>query len=75
VHSVIDLGQRLGLKVVAEGVETEEAWVLLAGWGCDEAQGHLLSRPMPIDDLATWLRELARRPHALPDPRLWAALH
>ena len=51
VHSIVDLGRRLGLRVVAEGVETEAAWTLLAEWGCDEAQGHLLGRPMPIAEL------------------------
>jgi diguanylate cyclase len=55
-RSVIDLGRRLGLHVVAEGVETAEAWDLLAEWGCDEAQGHLIGRAMPAAELAEWLR-------------------
>jgi EAL domain-containing protein (putative c-di-GMP-specific phosphodiesterase class I) len=74
VHSIVDLGRRLGLNVVAEGVESDEAWTVLAGWGCDEAQGHLLARPMTVAELALWLRRLAQRPQALPDPRLWAAV-
>jgi len=74
VQSIVDLGRRLGLNVVAEGVESDEAWALLARWGCDEAQGHLLGRPMAAGELAMWLRQLAQRPHALPDPRLWAAV-
>jgi diguanylate cyclase len=65
VQSLVDLGRRLGLRVVAEGVETRAAWDLLARWSCDEAQGHLLARPMPADELAAWLREPARQ--AVPD--------
>jgi EAL domain-containing protein (putative c-di-GMP-specific phosphodiesterase class I) len=59
VQSLVDLGRRLGLRVVAEGVETREAWELLARWGCDQAQGHLLARPMPAGELAAWLQERA----------------
>ncbi len=70
VQSLVDLGQRLGLRVVAEGVETREAWELLARWGCDEAQGYLLGRPMPADELAAWIRELTRQPDVTPDARL-----
>ena len=58
VHTLVDLGRRLGLQVVAEGVETVEAWTLLAAWRCDEAQGHFISRPMPAADLAAWLAAL-----------------
>ena len=58
VHTLVDLGRRLGLQVVAEGVETVEAWTLLAAWGCDEAQGHFVSRPMPAGELAPWLAAL-----------------
>ena len=62
VQSLVDLGRRLGLRVVAEGIETQESWELLAGWGCDDGQGHLLARPMPADELAIWLRERAHTP-------------
>ena len=67
VQSLVDLGRRLGLRVVAEGVETREAWELLVRWGCDEAQGHLLGRPMPADELVLWIRQLARHPTVVPD--------
>jgi diguanylate cyclase (GGDEF)-like protein len=56
VRSTIDLGHNLGLRVVAEGVETQDAWEKLAALGCDTAQGYLLSRPMPASDLERWLR-------------------
>ena len=55
VRSTIDLGHRLGLHVVAEGVATLEAWELLAEYGCDDVQGHLLARPMPAEELASWI--------------------
>jgi diguanylate cyclase (GGDEF)-like protein len=61
-HSIVDLGRRLGLNVVAEGVQTESAWTKLAEWGCHEVQGHLLGRPMTIAELETWLHAVARRP-------------
>jgi diguanylate cyclase (GGDEF)-like protein len=73
VHSLIDLGRRLGLRVVAEGVDSRQAWTLLAEWGCDEAQGHLLGRPMPALELTQWLRQLAQQRPDLPDPPVWAA--
>jgi diguanylate cyclase (GGDEF)-like protein len=56
VRSTIDLGRNLGLRVVAEGVETAEAWRRLAALGCDIAQGYYLSRPVPAGELAAWLR-------------------
>jgi diguanylate cyclase (GGDEF)-like protein len=61
VQSLVDLGRRLGLRVVAEGVESPETWALLAGWGCDEAQGHLVARPMDSEKLGSWLRAAASR--------------
>ena len=57
VRSTIDLGQNLGLQVVAEGVETAEIWEKLNSLGCNIAQGYYLSRPVPADDLRDWLRE------------------
>jgi diguanylate cyclase (GGDEF)-like protein len=55
VHSTIDLGRNLGLRVIAEGVETEEAWRKLADLGCDLGQGYLLRRPVPADQFSVWL--------------------
>ena len=56
VRSTIDLGRNLGLQVVAEGVETAEAWRQLLILGCDYAQGYYLSRPVPAAELAAWVR-------------------
>ncbi len=61
VHASVDLGRRLGMRVVAEGVETPEAWDALDRLHCDEAQGFYLGRPMTATALAGWLRELGPR--------------
>lgn len=55
VRSTIDLGRNLGLRVVAEGVETAEIWRQLVVLGCDYAQGFYRSRPMPADEMPRWL--------------------
>jgi EAL domain-containing protein (putative c-di-GMP-specific phosphodiesterase class I) len=55
VRSVVELGHNLGLQVVAEGVETHGVVAVLASTGCDIAQGYLLARPMPPDQLPRWL--------------------
>jgi diguanylate cyclase len=55
VRSVIDLTEALGLRAVAEGVEDERTWRLLAAAGCHAAQGWFHARPMPAADLADWL--------------------
>ncbi len=56
VRSTIDLANNLGLSVVAEGIENEATWKLLAGLKCDEAQGYFIARPMPAEDLFNWVR-------------------
>ncbi len=57
VRSTIELAHNLGLKVVAEGVETEAALAQLVLLGCDEAQGYYLSRPLSAHDFAAWCKE------------------
>lgn len=57
VRSTIDLAKNLGLKVVAEGVENQDALERLLDLGCHEAQGYFFSRPLPADDLALWTKE------------------
>ena len=61
VRSTIDLGHNLGLEVVAEGVETEEALAQLMELGCDSVQGYFLGRPQPTDAVEWLVRRLARR--------------
>jgi len=55
VRSTIDLGHNMGLRVVAEGIETEEAWHLLARMGCDQGQGYFMSRPIAAAQLVEWI--------------------
>ncbi len=57
VRSTIDLAHNLGLRVVAEGVESEAAWRSLEALGCDFAQGYFLSRPLPADAATRMIRE------------------
>jgi len=56
VRSTIDLGHNLGLQVVAEGVEDAAAWEMLRTFGCDDAQGYFMSKPLPPAALANWIR-------------------
>ena len=55
VASTVDLAHQLGLEVVAEGVETQEAWERLRAMGCDLAQGYFLARPMAPEHATAWL--------------------
>jgi diguanylate cyclase (GGDEF)-like protein/PAS domain S-box-containing protein len=56
-ETVIALGKRLGVKVVAEGIETEAAFDLLRECDCDLGQGYLLSKPMPAEQFQRWHQE------------------
>ncbi len=55
VASTVALGHALGLRVVAEGIEDQATWDLLAGMGCDVAQGYYMSRPLPATDVQRWV--------------------
>jgi EAL domain-containing protein (putative c-di-GMP-specific phosphodiesterase class I) len=57
VRASIELAHAMGLRVVAEGLETESAWQLLLGLGCERAQGFLISRPMMAEQLESWIEE------------------
>ena len=52
---VVPLGRKLGMKVLAEGIETEAQARRLGELGCDDGQGFLYARPMPIEELKLWL--------------------
>jgi diguanylate cyclase (GGDEF)-like protein len=55
VRSAIDLGKQLGVRVVAEGVETVVELRALASMGCDAIQGYYLAKPMPPADVTGWI--------------------
>ncbi|QXH94815.1 bifunctional diguanylate cyclase/phosphodiesterase [Pseudomonas ogarae] len=55
VHAMINLAHNLNLEVVAEGVETQEQLDLLRGFGCDQVQGFLISKPLPLPELVEYL--------------------
>jgi EAL domain-containing protein (putative c-di-GMP-specific phosphodiesterase class I) len=57
VRSTIELGHNLGLKVVAEGVETQECLRMLANFGCDAAQGFLVSPPLAASEVVAFFAE------------------
>jgi diguanylate cyclase (GGDEF)-like protein/PAS domain S-box-containing protein len=66
-RSIIALGHALGLTVLAEGVETEQQLAMLIQASCDQLQGYLLGRPMPIEHYAEFAR-----PEALDSPLVGA---
>jgi EAL domain-containing protein (putative c-di-GMP-specific phosphodiesterase class I)/ActR/RegA family two-component response regulator len=55
LESSIDLAQKLGMKIVVEGIETREDWDLVESLGCDLAQGYYIARPMPAAEILEWL--------------------
>lgn len=57
IKAASSLGQELGLEVTVEGVETKEDYENLRIWGCDVGQGFHMAKPMPFDELQTWLAE------------------
>jgi EAL domain-containing protein (putative c-di-GMP-specific phosphodiesterase class I) len=55
VETVVRLGHQLGMKVVAEGIETDQQFRALQSIGCEAGQGWLFARPMPIGQAVPWL--------------------
>jgi diguanylate cyclase (GGDEF)-like protein len=70
VESIIAMARRLGIKLIAEGVETEGQAALLAAAHCDFAQGYLYARPMPEREFLDFVRAAETTP--LPVPALLA---
>jgi diguanylate cyclase (GGDEF)-like protein len=65
VRSTIHLAHQMGLQVVGEGVETEEAWRQLRSMGCERAQGFLISKPLPARQVPAWLATWNQRARQL----------
>jgi EAL domain-containing protein (putative c-di-GMP-specific phosphodiesterase class I) len=51
VQAVVSIANALGMTATAEGVETDDQRQILAGLGCDEAQGYFFSHPVPIEEV------------------------
>ena len=70
-EALVNLSHRLGMRVVAEGVETEALMRRLDDLGCDEAQGYVISPPLPPVALEAWLVDRVtglRVPEPMPRP-------
>ncbi|HTU60562.1 MAG TPA: EAL domain-containing protein, partial [Polyangiales bacterium] len=61
LESSLELSRKLRLKSVAEGVEAREDWELLCELGCDVAQGYLMAKPMPAEQLWPWYDDFLSR--------------
>jgi diguanylate cyclase (GGDEF)-like protein len=79
VQASVAMAHGLGLRVVAEGVETERQLTMLRSMGCDDGQGYYFSRPAAADQTTRLLREWVARPAAVlarvprqADERSWA---
>ncbi|BAQ81435.1 MULTISPECIES: sensor domain-containing phosphodiesterase [Pseudomonas] len=57
VKTLIELAKGLGYRVVAEGVETDSILEIITRWGCSEAQGYLITKPLKADLLEKWLEQ------------------
>jgi EAL domain-containing protein (putative c-di-GMP-specific phosphodiesterase class I) len=69
IQAIVDLARGTGLQITAEGVETSEQRRYLSDVGCDELQGFLLGRPIPLEEMDTLLGIDRRRPRNLTDRR------
>lgn len=61
VAAIIAMAHRMGIRVVAEGVETEAQLGYLRSLQCDEVQGYLFAKPMPADEAEAWLRAASQQ--------------
>jgi diguanylate cyclase (GGDEF)-like protein len=81
VRATVELGRNLGLRVVAEGVQDRETFDRLGDFGCDEAQGFYISRPLEAEEFWSWLSlremsaEMTEQPEAGGASRRRGKLH
>ena len=75
VNAVVSLARSFGLKVTAEGIETDAQWADLGALGADYGQGYLIARPLPVDDIEAYIStgRFADLAHELCPPRLRVA--
>ncbi|MDQ6992214.1 MAG: bifunctional diguanylate cyclase/phosphodiesterase [Mariprofundus sp.] len=59
VRTLINMAHSIGLRVIAEGVESVESWDRLAAMKCDRIQGYVISRAIPVDQATSWLQRFA----------------
>jgi EAL domain-containing protein (putative c-di-GMP-specific phosphodiesterase class I) len=57
VPTLLDLAQRLGYKVVAEGIENQANFNTVKAWGCSEGQGFFIAPPLADQELMQWLSQ------------------
>ena len=57
LETSVDLAKKLGLVIVAEGVETQEEWDTLMHLECDQVQGYIVAKPMLLDKFLLWIRQ------------------
>ena len=62
VHAIIDLAHALDMQVIAEGVETNDQLLFLRAYRCDRIQGYLLAKPLPEDEIPTFIQQRAEPP-------------
>lgn len=58
IKTIINMAENFGLKTIAEGVETAEQFKILRELGCDYVQGYYFSRPLPVEELIVYLKEI-----------------
>jgi len=68
VRTIMSMAKNLGIRIIAEGVETQEQLEFLRDEGCDEVQGYLISKPLPATELARFLRDGDYGPGTLARP-------
>lgn len=74
VAALLTMGRKLGMKILVEGVETEEQLFFLRTEGCDQAQGYVIGKPMPAADVDAWIaadsKDASRKTHLVESVRV-----